>query len=214
MRIGVIGATGMAGSAIYKEAVKRGEDVVALVRDAQKAQDVLGASGEQVQVVDAFALTSADLEGFDAIVDAFATAPDLAEQHIELAKHLVSIAGATKPRLVFILGAGSLLAGEDKHFHVEDIAKVPGSEAWINIPSQQKLELDYLRTVEGVDWVGASPQDAFIPGEATTPKLGGDELMFAADGKSHTTNGTMAIAILDELQNPQHRNTRFTASDA
>jgi len=118
------------------------------------------------------------------------------------------------PRLVFILGAGSLTNPATGELAIEDIRKVPGAEAWINIPAQQLRQLDYLRTVDSADWVGVSPQMVFAPGRATTPKLGRDEVMTAADGESRTSTGTMAVAILDELQSPAHLNTRFTVSDA
>ena len=42
MKIAVLGATGRAGSAIVAEARKRGHDVLAVVRDPQKAARRLG----------------------------------------------------------------------------------------------------------------------------------------------------------------------------
>ena len=216
MKIAVIGATGMAGQEIYREAARRGERPVAIVRDGAKVTEVLGVEAELFER-DAFDLTADDLGGFDAVVNAFAIAPDEAHRHVDLARHLVSIASAIQPqapRLLFILGAGSLTNPATGELAVEDIRRVPGSEAWINIPAQQLKELEYLRTVEGAEWVGVSPQLQFIPGPATTPKLDADELLTAADGQSHTTAGTMAVAVLDELQHPAHHNTRFTVSDA
>lgn len=213
MKIGIIGATGKAGSAVYEQAVSRGHETVAIVRDAAKAKEMLG---DDVDVLerDAFAITTEDLAGLDAVVNAFGTAPDLAHQHIELAQQLVATAQGTQTRMVFILGAGSLKAGEDEHLFVEDIRQMPGAEAWLSIPENQLKELEYLRTVDGVDWVGASPSAVFDPGPATTPVIGGEHLLVASDGQSHTTTGTMAVALLDEIENPQHRNTRFTVGDA
>ncbi|MDI3330317.1 MAG: NAD(P)H-binding protein [Micrococcus sp.] len=216
MRIGIIGATGKAGRDVYREAVDRGADAVALVRDAARAQEVLGA-GVDVVEKDAFALTAEDLAGFDAVVNAFGTAPDDAHLHLDLSRRLVEAAPSSaedSPRLVFILGAGSLTNPATGELAIEDIRKVPGSEHWINIPAQQLKQLEYLRTVDSADWVGVSPQMMFAPGEATAPKLGRDEIMTAADGESRTSTGTMAVAILDEVQSPAHRNTRFTVSDA
>ncbi|GAA1658856.1 NADH-flavin reductase [Citricoccus zhacaiensis] len=216
MKIGIIGATGMAGQEIYREAVRRGEEAVALVRDAAKARELLG-SGAAVVEKDAFDLTSADLAGFDAVVDAFGTSPDQAHTHNDLVRQLVQAAPASNqvsPRLLFILGAGSLTNPETGRLAIEDIRKAPGSEAWISIPEAALEQLEYLRTVDSVDWVGVSPQMMFTPGEATTPQVGQDSLLTAADGGSHTTAGTMAVGILDELQNPVHHNTRFTVSDA
>ena len=38
MKIGIIGATGNAGSAIYREASARGHEVVAIVRNEEKSK--------------------------------------------------------------------------------------------------------------------------------------------------------------------------------
>ncbi|GAB3210873.1 NAD(P)-dependent oxidoreductase [Marinactinospora thermotolerans] len=213
MRIGIIGATGNAGRALVAEAVKRGHETTAIVRDAAKAGTTLG-TDVPVLERDAFDLTGADLGAFDVVVNAFGTAPDLAHLHVDLARALVErVRGQAGPRLVFILGAGSLRTGEDGHLFVEDLRTTPGAEAWIAIPENQLKELDYLRTVTDVDWVGVSPSALFAPGEATEVVLGSDELLVASDGTSHTSTGTMAVAILDEIERPAHRRTRFTVGD-
>ena len=213
MKIGIIGATGKAGSAVFQEATARGHETIAVVRDSAKAAGILGAQTPVLER-DAFALTAEDLAGFDVVVNAFGTTPDRAHLHVDLARHLVECAGPERPRLVFILGAGSLTTGKDRHLFVEDLRKAPDAQTWISIPEQQLLELEYLRTVQGVQWVGASPQALFTPGEATAPVLGGDELLVAADGESHTSTGTMAVALLDEIERPKHNNTRFAVGDA
>lgn len=212
MKIGIIGATGKAGRDIHAEAVARGHEVVALVRDAARAAEVLGADATVV-VRDAFELTHRDLLSFDVVVNAFGTGPDQAYRHVDLARHLVETADGLEPRLVFLLGAGSLVTGADRHQFLQDIAHIPGAESWIAIPRAQVHELDYLRAIGGANWVGISPSAVFEPGPATTPVLGRDELLVAPDGGSHTTTGTMAIAVLDEIENPQHANCRFTVGD-
>lgn len=213
MKIGIIGATGQAGSAVFQEATARGHETVAIVRDTARAVKVLGAQAPVLER-DAFALTAEDLAVFEVVVNAFGTTPDQAHLHVDLARHLVERADAQRPRLVFILGAGSLITGGDRHLFVEDLRKAPDAQAWISIPEQQLLQLEFLRTVRQVQWVGASPQALFAPGEATEPVLGGDELLVAGDGQSHTTSGTMAVALLEEIENPKHRNTRFAVGDA
>ena len=65
MKIAVIGANGKAGKLIANEAVKRGFDVTAIVRSENQSQ------AQHVLQKDLFALTREDLQGFDAVVDAF-----------------------------------------------------------------------------------------------------------------------------------------------
>lgn len=202
----------MAGRAVYKEADKRGHEAVGIVRNAERAKEVLG-SDASLLVKDAFALERDELAGFDVVVNAFATEPAKAYLHVDLTAKLVAPFRETEaPRLFFILGAGSLLDGNDRPF-VEAIRSFPGSEAWISIPVNQFKELDFLRNVDNVNWVGVSPSAQFVEGEPYTPVIGKDHLLTAADGKSHTTSGTMAVAILNEIENPTVFQARFTVSD-
>lgn len=213
MKIGIIGATGNAGRAIVTQALSHGHDTTAIARNPSKAAEILGAD-VAVLVRDAFDLTAEDLRPFDVVVNAFATAPEHAGRHVDLARELVELTrGNESPRLVFILGAGSLSTGEDHHLLVEDLRRMPGAETWVSIPENQLLELEYLRSVTDVDWVGISPSAQFEPGEARGVVLGADELLVAGDGTSHTTTGTMAVAILDEIEQPAHHRQRFTVGD-
>ncbi len=212
MRIAVIGAAGIAGRAIYKEALKRGHDVVGIVRNADRAKEVLGSEACLV-VKDAFELLPSDLAGFQVVVNAFATEPATAYLHIDLtAKLIAQFRETSEPRLFFILGAGSLLDENERPF-VETLKNVPEAEEWISIPVNQYKQLEFLRNVDNVNWVGVSPSAEFLEGESSKPVIGKDHLLTAADGQSHTTNGTLATAILDEIKHPKVIKSRFTVSD-
>jgi putative NADH-flavin reductase len=214
MKIGIIGATGKAGRAIYAEAVERGHEATAIVRNPQKARELLGADVVMLHK-DAFALAREDLKRFEVIVDAFSTAPMQAYEHVDLAARLVGLLReTTAPRLVFILGCGSLMTGADRHLVVEDLRKTPGTDTWIATPENQLKELRFLQGVDNVQWVGVSPSMTFPAGEASGVVVGGDELLVARDGVSRVTTGTMAVAILDEIEHPAHHQERFTVRDA
>ena len=171
--------------------------------------------GNSVKTItkDAFELKRGELEGFDAIIDAFATSPDQAYLHVDLATRLIHLFRGKKTRLFFILGAGSLLndAGD---LNVNDLKKAPDSESWIAIPENQLDEYNFLLTVKNVDWVGISPGNLFQAGEAKPAILGKDHLLQNDAGQSVTSSGTLAKAILDELEVPQYQQTRFTVIDA
>ena len=213
MKIGIIGATGNAGRALYAEAVKRGHQVTAMVREPDEARTLLGAD-VVVLAKDAFDLVYGDLKVFDVVVDAFSTAPTQAYRHLDLATRLVSLLRDTqRPRLIFIVGAGSLTTGADHHLLVEDLRRSPGAETWIATPDNQLKELRFLQGVDNVNWVAVSPSRTFAPGEATGFVLGRDDLLVAPDGSSHVTTGTMAVAILYEIEHPAHVRVRFTVRD-
>lgn len=213
VKLGIIGASGMAGSAIYKLAVTEPElNVTGIIRNESKARKTLGEDANLI-TGDVFSLTSS-LSQFDVIVDAFNVSPKNADQQIELAKKLVDLAKQHEIRLIFILGAGSLKTGEDKHLFVEDIAKMPGSSAWINTPREQAKELEYLKTVTDVDWLGISPSAQFEAGAATKYIVGQDELLFNDQQESKVTSGTMAKLVVSEILNPQHHRERITVVNA
>ncbi len=209
MKIAIIGATGMAGTALYKESVSRGHEVTAIVRHKDKAVSLLG-NGVKVIEKDVFDLTKSDFEGFDVIVNAFATVPAKAYLHLDLAAKLAGFFRETKrPRLFFILGAASLLDENDKLF-LDTLKTVPDVASWISIPVEANKTLNFLRSIENVNWVGVSPSAEFVAGEATVPVLGKDHLLTSSRGESVVTSGTMAVAILNEIENPQFICTRFT----
>jgi len=212
MKVGIIGATGNAGAAIFKEAQQRGHEVVAIVRNAAKAKAQLGENSLIIEK-DAFSLAQSDLQDFDVIIDAFATSPDQAYLHVDLATKLVAFFREQKTRLFFILGAGSLL-NEQGERNINDLKKAPGSESWIAIPENQLDEYLFLQTVKNVDWVGISPGNLFQAGEAVPAISGKDHLLFNDQKQSVTSSGTLAKAIIDEIETPQQHNTRFTVIDA
>lgn len=213
MKIGIIGGSGKAGRDIFREAVKRGDVPTAIVRDAQKAEGVFGDYGNYL-AKDARLLSAADLASFDVVVDSLGTAPSDAVAHLEVAKHLVGLARTMKdaPRLVFVLGAGSLDVGEGRRY-LDDLYEQPGTASWIAIPEQQARELAFLSGVDDVEWVGVSPSAEFVVGPADRPVLGGDTLLRGPAGASRVSTGTFAVAVLDEIHDPRHRRERFTVRD-
>lgn len=214
MKIMIIGATGMAGSALVTEALKRGHQVTALARSAEKLAQLPAHPQLTTQVQDAFALSRSDLTAYDAVIDAFATAPAQAYRHVDLAAYLVAqLRATTQPRLAFILGAGSLYTGDDHHLFVRDIEQDPHAAAFVSVPQNQLAELNFLRDVNNVNWVGVSPAADFHAGAATPVLLGDDTLLTNAQGRSETSAGTMAVALLDELETPKYHQTRFTVAN-
>lgn len=98
-----------------------------MVREPDRARTLLGPD-VAVLAKDAFDLVSDDLTGFDAVIDAFSAAPAQAYRHLDLAARLVSLLRDTQtPRLVFIVGAGSLATGQDHHLLIEDLRRSPGA---------------------------------------------------------------------------------------
>lgn len=215
MKIFIIGATGMAGSAIVKEAVKNNLEVIANGRSADKLQE-LKSNLPSIEILakDAFDLELNDFQNADVVVDAFATTPDQAILHVDLAEKLTDLFKDSSTRLGFVLGAGSLLVGEDDHFALKDIEADPSTEPWRAIPKFQLQELELLKKVTNVDWFGISPGLNFVAGSKSDSILKGkDHLLFNESGESETTSETMAISMIEELLHPEHKNERFTVAN-
>lgn len=62
------------------------------------------------------------------------------------------------------------------------------------------------------NWTYLSPSAGLVrPGERTGRfRVGGDQLLVAADGSSGISAEDLAVAILDEIEQPRHIQRRFT----
>lgn len=211
MKIAIIGATGHVGQAVYKEALSNNIEVTAIVRDAKKAQSLLGANATILEK-DALALTYADLKDFDYVVDAFASLK--AYQHVDLATNLITnFRENTDTKLIFIIGASTLLddAGQPM---INEVLKQYAGQPWIEAPVQQSHEFEYLKWVDNVDWIAVTPQNELNDGPKTNFKLGGDHPMVNKVGKATTSTGNLAAAIVQEIKAPKHIKQRFSVVDA
>lgn len=207
MKIGIIGASGKAGSLILKEAVGRGHEVTAIVRDAAKVDN------KQVIIVEknVFDLQSQDIEKFDVVVNAFNATPGQEHQHIEAGKVLIeALKGAPKTRLVVVGGAGSLFVDEAKTVRVMETPDFP--ESYLPTATSMGENLEELQNTNGIQWTYISPAGFFNPeGKRTgSYKKGGDVLTLNSKGESYISYADYTIAVLDEIENPQHKNQRFS----
>lgn len=207
MKIGVIGATGKAGSLITKEAVNRGHEVTAIVRNASKVDN------KDVKVLekDIFDLVASDLEGFDAIVNAFNSAPGEETLHIEAGDKLIGLLKNTSnTRLIVVGGAGSLFVDEEKTVRLVETPDFP--EAYIPTASNMLKNLLVLEKTEDLNWTYISPSAFFDPqGERTGSYVAGkDHLLANAKGDSYISFADYAIAVIDEIEQPEHIKERFT----
>ncbi|MGC4377200.1 NAD(P)-dependent oxidoreductase [Fictibacillus sp. Mic-4] len=207
MKIGIIGASGKAGNLILKEAVERGHEVTAIVRDTAKMQ------GKNVEVLEKniFDVKSDDIQKFDVVVNAFNAAPGQEHQHVEAGKVLIeALKGAPDTRLVVVGGAGSLFVDEAKTMRLFETPDFP--EAYFPTATNMGKNLEELQTVKGIQWTYISPAAFFNPeGKRTgSYKKGKDQLIMNEKGESYISYADYAIAVVDEIENPQHINERFT----
>ena len=207
MKIAIIGANGKAGSLLAKEALERGHDVTAVVRDSSKI------SNKKVKIIekDLFSLTYDDLKDNDVIIDAFAVwAEDQLFLHKTSLNHLSDILSGKPNRLIVVGGAGSLYVDLEHKVRLMNTPDFP--DMFKPLASNMSEAFDSLKTRDDVNWTYLSPSADFsADGERTGKyKAGGDELMTNSQGLSTISYADYAIAMIDEAEQGKHIKERFT----
>lgn len=207
MNIAIIGANGIAGSLIRKEAVDRGHDVTAIVRDRSKL------SADDVAVIekDLFHLTGDDLRPFDVVVSAFKAPIGQETLYLDSSNALAAaLKDAPNTKLIVVGGAGSLYADADRTTLLMDTPDFPDFVYPTALNAGKQLE--HLRQSDALTWTYISPAAFF---DAKGPRTGSyrkgkDHVIPNAQGRSYVSYADFAIAVLDEIEHPQHVNERFT----
>lgn len=205
MKIAVICANGKAGKLIVKEAVDRGMNVTAIVRSDNTT------AAQKVLKKDLFALTAADLEGFDVVVDAFgAWTEDTLPQHSTSLKHLCDILSGTDTRLLVVGGAGSLYVNSEHTACVADGPDFP--DIFKPLAAAMAKALGELRERKDVRWTYVSPAGDFQAEGERTGKyiLSGEELTLNSKGESIISYADYAIAMVDEIVNAANIQKRIS----
>ncbi|WP_099351532.1 NAD(P)-dependent oxidoreductase [Fredinandcohnia onubensis] len=206
MKVGIIGASGKAGSLILNEAVERGHEVTAIVRDASKVQNV------QVSVIEknVLDLKSADVEHLDVVVNAFGAPLGEEQAHVVAGHALIEAVKGTDTRIIVVGGAGSLYVDEAKTLQLIDTPEFPD---FVKPTGKgQARNLQELKETADITWTFISPSAFFDPeGKRTGAyQTGKDNLLVNSKGESYISYADFAIAVVDEIENPKHLNQRFT----
>ncbi|KSP32019.1 NAD(P)-dependent oxidoreductase [Pseudomonas aeruginosa] len=198
MKIALIGATGHVGHYFLNEALQRGHAVTALVRDPGKlaARDGLGVV--QADVSDPAQVASA-VAGHEVVISAFNGGWGSAD----------GVKRSGVPRLLVLGGAGSLEIAPGQR--LVDSPEFP--EQWKQGALGAADALDQLRGEQRLDWVFLSPAMLLEPGQRSGKfRLGGDQVLFDAKGESRISLEDLAVAMLDEAEQPRHHRQRFTVA--
>lgn len=205
MKAAVVCANGKAGKLIVKEAVERGLDVTAVVRGENQTV------AKNVIHKDLFDLTTADLESFDVVVDAFgAWVEETLPQHSTSLKHLCDILSGKETRLLVVGGAGSLYVNPEHTAQVMDGPDFP--DVFKPLAAAQGKALEELRLRNDVKWTFVSPAGDFqAEGERTGEYiLAGEELTLNDKGESIISYADYAIAMVDEITKGNHIQERIS----
>jgi putative NADH-flavin reductase len=200
MKIAVIGASGNAGSRITAELARRGHSVTAIARHPERIAAQANVTPTAGDVMDQAGLARL-LAGHDAAISSI---------HF-LASDPAKLIGAAKDskvgRYLVVGGAGSLEVAPGVR-----LVTTPGFPVAYKAEAEKGAAfLDLLRAEKELNWTFLSPSALFTAGERTGKfRLGTDQLLTAADGKSSISFEDFAVALADEIERPAHIRQRFT----
>jgi putative NADH-flavin reductase len=200
--------TGRIGSRIADEALSRGHIVTVVVRKPEEVTK----TDRNLTVIKGDLLDTASvtkqIAGQDVVIVAIngrevAAFVDSGKSIIAAARRI----GAKAPRIIWVGGASSLKDDSGKMlFEVNPIPDAPAAAA----PGHIQV-LTFFKTVSGVQWTFFSPAVSTAPGQRTGKfRLGGDHVVYDANGKSVISMEDFAIAAVDEAEKPQHIHAQFT----
>jgi putative NADH-flavin reductase len=200
MKIAIIGATGNVGSRLVDESLSRGHQVTAVARNAARLPPDKNLAVSKADANNPDELVSA-LKGHDVVISATPFREVKADSLINAVRR------SGVKRYLVVGGAGSLEVSPGLA-----LVDSPGFPALYREESLAgKAFLEALRKVDDLDWTMLNPSALFTAGQRTGVfRLGHDSLLTAADGKSSISFEDFAIALLNEVEHPQHSRRRFT----
>lgn len=212
MIIALFGAGGHIGRGILDEALARGHDVVAIVRDPARAK----IDNPNVKVVAGDVGNPASyrgaLEGADAAIASLSGRRDADASRIPKYASILleALPAAGVKRFVWVGGAGSLEAAPG--VKVADDPNFPA--AWKPEAQAQAEALALFRASNAdIDWTYISPAALIEDGKRSGEyRVGGDKLLVDANGISRITIADYAVAVLDRIENNDKLRQRITVA--
>src|SRR5688572_2041328 len=216
MKVALIGASGFVGTALLNELLERGHEVTALTRDSANIKK----QHQNLTIVQANVTNPADLaekaKGHDAVISAFNagwTNPNLYEDFLNGSKAIQEgVKRSGVKRFIYVGGAGSLYTPAGGQF-------VDTPEFPVQIKPGATAARDYLNILKEeneLDWTFLSPALEMHQGTSGerkgTYRKGLENPVFDENNRSVASVEDTALAIVDELENPQHIRQRFTVA--
>ena len=215
VHIVLLGAGGHVAQHVAREALTRGHEVTAVVRDPATFHSY----DKRLAIVQGDATSAASIaraaKGADAIVSAVSPRPSpsgRAASSLTAVARAV-IAGAKQAgvkRVVVVGGAGGLEVAPGKRR--VDEPDFPAAYKPESLAQADALAV-YQAEAGGLDWTYIAPADVIGPGERTGKfRTGGDQMLFDANGRSFITFDDYAAALVNEVEQPEHLGRRMTVA--
>lgn len=209
MNIAVVGAAGMIGKQIANEALRRGHQVTAVVRNPDKLSEYK----EKMNIVRANAVDPSSIaeavKGHDAVISAYGPKFGEEEELLEAARALIEgVRRGGVRRLLIVGGAGSLIT--DSGDALMDTPEFPEE---LRTLAKAHADAYGIYQESDLEWSYLSPAAIIEPGRRSGQfRIGLDRLVTDESGSSRISVEDYAVAMLDELDDPQFIGTRFTVA--
>jgi putative NADH-flavin reductase len=213
MNIALIGATGFIGSAVLSELLGRGHQVTTLARHPAKLAPQTGLRVVKADVLDPAQVVQA-VAGHEAVVSAYNpgwSEPRIHDLFLQGSQAILDgVRQAGVQRLLVVGGGGSLYVAPG--VQLVDTPPFPAEYRQGALAAREFLTR--LQAERALDWSFVSPPIALAPGERTGQyRLGGDDLLPGlGDAPAGISVADLAVAIVDEIEQPRHRQRRFTVA--
>ncbi|WP_328335274.1 NAD(P)H-binding protein [Kribbella sp. NBC_00382] len=209
----MFGATGAVGTRTTQEALSRDHEVTAVGRSRVRLEMLPPSHGRTLLIEQGDASDPADVvrlsRGQDVVIGATRPLPGQEHELAIAAKGLTAGLAGSAVRLVVVGGAASLTLPGAPRMTVVDGPDFPRELRPIALACNEQYEV--VRGSDDVDWVYVSPPASLEPGVRTGQyRVGRDELLVAPGGASYISMEDFAVALIDEIEHPQHHRTRFT----
>ncbi|BBH67426.1 3-beta hydroxysteroid dehydrogenase [Actinoplanes sp. OR16] len=197
--IAIFGANGRAGRAVAAEAVRRGHQVTAVVRDPSAYE---GPTSPAIHPTRGDVTDPGDITaGHDAVVSAvFDGSAEPRAFYTTAAKALL----AAGPRRLIVVGLSSILATADG----TPLMDTPGYPQEYRAFSEAHAAGAEVLAGSEQDWLIVSPAGDFDHAGGRT----GRYRVTTADAASRISYPDLAVAVLDEIERPAHRRTHLGLS--
>ncbi|WP_410771051.1 NAD(P)-dependent oxidoreductase [Fontibacillus sp. BL9] len=211
MKITIFGSTGTIGKAVLEEALRRGHEVTAVVRDINKLNDLAGR--EKLRVVTGDILmpesVAGSVEGSDVVISAYGPRFGAENELSEATRSLIEgVRRGGVRRLIAVGGAGGLeVAPGVRLLETPDFPE--------EIAPLARAHEDAFNIYRDCDivWTVLSPAAVIEPGKRTGMfRIGMNQLVTDEREQSRISVEDYAVAMLDEVEDPQFIQARFTVA--
>jgi putative NADH-flavin reductase len=212
MKIIIFGARGDVGRRLVKEAVMRGHQVTAVVRNESQINDIPSGVINVIGNVLTEEGMASLMQGHDLAISALRPSDGQEELLVPLTRSILTGAEEASTRAIIVGGAASLKV-PNANGHTVLTAPNFLPEAVVPIATACQAQFELLQAQDDADWTYLCPPAMLTPGERKGHyRIGSDTLAVDEDGNSAISMEDFAVAMLDEAENPKHQKQRFTVA--